>query len=271
LIKPVPGTGLALLDWRQQEFGIGAALSGDRAMMAAYQSGDPFLAFAVSAGVAPPSATPDSHGAIRDRFKACALGVQYGMTAARLARQAQLDEPQAQALLDRHRSTFARFWSWSDSVENHALLHGELQPVFGWRIAVGSNANPRSLQNFPMQANGAEMLRLACCLAVEGGIKVCATIHDAILIEAPLDEFTATIANAQRIMADASSTLLDGFRLRTSGQTAIAPDRWCDERGRTVWAAVEQLTGAEATPAHQREGSCSPKSTRPISSMSLEG
>ena len=36
-----------------------------------------------------------------------------------------------------------------------------------------------------MQANGAEMLRLACCLATERGIEVCAPVHDAVLICAP--------------------------------------------------------------------------------------
>jgi hypothetical protein len=43
LIKPPPGHGLAYIDWRQQEFGIAAALSGDMAMQAAYLSGDPTL------------------------------------------------------------------------------------------------------------------------------------------------------------------------------------------------------------------------------------
>jgi hypothetical protein len=62
------------------------------------------------------------------------------------------------------------------------MLHGTLHTVFGWCVHVGEAANPRSLRNFPMQANGAEMLRLACCLATECGIEVCAPIHDAVLI-----------------------------------------------------------------------------------------
>jgi hypothetical protein len=36
----------------------------------------------------------------------------------------------------------------------------------------------------PCGANGAEMLRLACCLATERGIEVCAPVHDAILCPA---------------------------------------------------------------------------------------
>jgi hypothetical protein len=40
-IKPAQGYALAYIDWEQQEFGIGAALSGDSSMAKAYLSGDP--------------------------------------------------------------------------------------------------------------------------------------------------------------------------------------------------------------------------------------
>ena len=81
LIKPPPGHGVAYVDWRQQEFGIAAALSGDPRMLEAYSTGDPYLAFARQAGAVPPDATKDSHGAIRELYKTCVLGVQYGMEA----------------------------------------------------------------------------------------------------------------------------------------------------------------------------------------------
>jgi hypothetical protein len=54
------------------------------------------------------------------------------------------------------------------------------------------------VMNFPMQANGAEMLRLACCLAIERGLAVCAPVHDAILIEAPLAEMTSMWPRCRR-------------------------------------------------------------------------
>ena len=44
LIQPRRGWGLAYIDWEQQEFGIAAALSGDPRMLAAYDTGDPYLA-----------------------------------------------------------------------------------------------------------------------------------------------------------------------------------------------------------------------------------
>ena len=59
-----------------------------------------------------------------------------------------------------------------------------------------------------MQANGAEMLRLACSLTTEAGIRVCAPVHDAILIEAKSDEIDKQVALTISLMEEASSLVL---------------------------------------------------------------
>ncbi|MGD9671450.1 MAG: DNA polymerase [Hyphomicrobiaceae bacterium] len=241
LVRPDPGKGLALIDWCQQEFSIAAALSGDTAMQAAYQAGDPYVAFAVTAGAAPEGATAVTHPDVRAQFKACALGVQYGMGARTLARMLNTPLADAERLLERHRRIFPRFWHWSDAIEAEGLLHGRLHSVFGWQVAVGADANPRFLRNFPMQANGAEMLRLACCLTTEAGIRVCATLHDALLIEANLEDLEKAIADTQRLMAEASAIVLDGFELRSEVRCVRYPGRLGDERGRVIWSTIEKL------------------------------
>ena len=174
LIQPKPGYGVAYVDWSQQEFGIAAILSEDPAMLQAYQSGDPYLTFARQAGAVPFGATKATHGPIREQYKACALAVQYGMGADSLATRIGRTPVEAQELLKMHRRTYPKFWQWSDAAVDYAKLNGLLHTVFGWPIRLGSTTNttksagnPRSLRNFPMQANGAEMLRLACCLATE--------------------------------------------------------------------------------------------------------
>jgi hypothetical protein len=75
-----------------------------------------------------------------------------------------------------------------------------------------------------MQANGAEMLRLACCLATERGIEVCAPVHDAVLICSPLDRLEDDIANMRAAMAEASKIVLAGFELRTDVMRVRYPD-----------------------------------------------
>ena len=161
---------MAYVDWSQQEFGIAASLSGDAAMMDAYRSGDPYLAFGKQAGRIPADGTKRTHGAERELFKACVLGVQYGMGPSRWPGRIGKPTAYGRELLRLHRETYPRFWRWSDGAESHAMLLSRLHTVFGWTVRVGPDANPRSLRNFPCQANGAEMLRLACCLATERGV-----------------------------------------------------------------------------------------------------
>ena len=266
LIMPPPGYGVAYVDWAQQEFGIAAALSGDLAMQEAYRSGDPYLAFAKQAGAVPPDATKKTHGPTRELFKQCVLAVQYGMGAESLACRIGQPPVVARDLLRAHHETYRSFWRRSDASLDHAMLADELHTVFGWHIHVGENPNPRSLRNFPMQANGAEMLRLACCLATERGIEICAPVHDAVLICAPLDRLESDIAKMRAAMAEASRIVLSGFELGTDCPDEYDehgkpieyppiirhPRRYMDGRGVAMWDQVVSLIARHA-PAAKRE------------------
>jgi len=66
----------------------------------------------------------------------------------------------------------------------------EVFKVFGREIHADGTTRARTLANFPMQANGAEMLRLACWLATERGILVCTPVHEPLLVEGPADEIS---------------------------------------------------------------------------------
>lgn len=248
LIKPEPGRALAYIDYEQQEFAIGAALSGDEAMMAAYASGDPYLAFAKQARAVPQDATRTSHKTEREQFKICALAVQYGMGAESLARRLQTCPARAQELLDLHRRTYPRYWTWSDAVLDHALLRGHLHTRFGWKVHAGAEPNPRSLRNFPMQGNGAEILRLACIALTEAGIAVCAPVHDAVLIEAGTHDINEVVVWCQQLMCRASQAVLGGFPLRTEVKIVRHPDRYTDPRGTRMWETVNRLLGPMGDP-----------------------
>ncbi len=75
LIRPIDGWALAYIDWKQQEFGIAAALSGDLAMQKGYFSGDPYLEFSKQAGLVPENATKQTHPDQRRLCKAAVLAV----------------------------------------------------------------------------------------------------------------------------------------------------------------------------------------------------
>jgi DNA polymerase I-like protein with 3'-5' exonuclease and polymerase domains len=163
---------------------------------------------------------------------------------------AKINQPVARArqLLSLHKQTYRTFWKWSDSAVDEALLNGRLWSVFDWQILVTQNINARSLRNFPMQANGAEMLRVACILMVDAGIRVCAPVHDALLIEAPVDQLDRTVAKAQAIMRRASSIVLNGFELGSDAKLIVYPDRYMDERGTRMWEAVMGIVQGQIEP-----------------------
>lgn len=264
LIQPPPGYGLAYVDWSQQEFGIAAALSNDDKMMEAYASGDPYLAFAKQAGAVPPDATKHSHKAARDQFKACVLAVQYGMGAESLAYRINQPMARARELLDLHRRTYRRFWAWSDGVLHQALLGGRLWTTFGWQLFTDDTPNGRSLCNFPMQANGAEMLRLACIRLVADGVRICAPVHDAILIEAPLAELDDAVAHTQAVMRAASAAVLGGFMLESDAKIMRYPGRYMDERGEAMWNAVMGQLGDARKVGAGGTATCPPAGHLPV-------
>jgi hypothetical protein len=148
---------------------------------------------------------------------------------------------QAKDLLDKHKQMYRKFWKWSDAAVDYGMLHSKLWTAYGWTVHVGENPNPRFLRNFLMQGNGAEMLRLACCFLTLSGIRVCAPIHDAVLIEAPLKELDDTICEAQALMAQASRVVLSGFELRTDVDVIRHPDRYKDARGTKMWETVQGI------------------------------
>jgi hypothetical protein len=102
-----------------------------------------------------------------------------------------------------------------------------------------------TIKNWKMQANGAEMTRLACCLATERGVRVCGPIHDAILIEAPLDDIDDAVDTARAAMEEASREVLEGHTVPVDAEVVRWPDRYRpkDDRDRDMWERVLRLAG----------------------------
>jgi hypothetical protein len=246
LIKPPEGHGIAYLDFGSQEIAIAAALSGDQAMIEAYTSGDPYMGFAKQAGLAPPDATKKTHKAARNRCKVIVLGVGYGMGAKSMTYSAGFHIAEARESLQRHRETYRVFWNWAEGNVNVALAGGELKTVYGWPLRCGPDRepNPRSLLNFPMQANGAEMMRLAACMGTEAGLKVCAPIHDALLLEAPLDRLGEDIFHLKALMVKTSEMVMGVLACRVDAEVVRYPDRYRDEGGGEMWDKVMGLLQA---------------------------
>src|SRR5262249_22204498 len=117
-----------------------------------------------------------------------------------------------------------------------------MQTVYGWRLYLDRNPNPRSLLNWPMQSHGAEMMRIAAIAASEAGIKICAPIHDAFLIEAPLAQLDEQVSLMREIMSKAGRYVTGGMDIRTDAEQIVRfPDRYMDERGMVMWNRVLEI------------------------------
>lgn len=245
LIKPAEGMAVAYVDFSQEEFAIIAAYSGDPAMLADYESGDPYLGFAIRAGLAPPWATKASHKAIRDRCKQLVLATQYGQEAASIALVLNISQAKAEQLLDQYWTTYHVARDWLRRVAATAALEGELRTPLGWTVTYAPGCkkfNRRSAQNFPAQAGGAEILRVAATGLVSRAIRVVALVHDAVLLECPIADLDRVVPLTQKIMADAAEAII-GIPLRSDAKVVTYPDRYIDGRGHETWELIMWLLG----------------------------
>jgi DNA polymerase-1 len=254
LIKPEPGRALAYIDYSSMEFLAAAAMSdghvgANNPMLELYRSGDPYTGFGKAIGSIAPDATSETAGveAIRDRLKVLCLGTQYGMQTLTLSTRMGVSDIEAHEMLLHHRGLFSQYWHWSEDWLHHSLDSGTMRTVFGWECSTGiTEFNERSIRNWPVQSNCADLFRLACVWGMRHGLTLIAPVHDAVLLEAPEDRIEADVALMQEIMRRASRVILnptaDGtIELRTKAQIIRYPDRFTDSRGTELWETVLKL------------------------------
>ena len=156
----------------------------------------------------------------REQFKVVALGVLYGLSAEGLARKLNVPPCHGRELLRMHQQTFRAFWDWSDQIEmRRRCSPAACGPCSAGRFTSAATRTRGSSATSRCRRNGAEMMRLACCLATERGIAVCCPVHDALLVEGPAD---GIVRSSRRPPGDAG-----GDRVGPAGFPA--PDR-CQDR-----------------------------------------
>jgi hypothetical protein len=237
LIVPRPGFALASIDWKTQEIAIAAALSGDEKLLAAYRSGDVYIAFARDAGIMAPCVVDRE---VRQICKTIVLGIQYLMGPESMAYRAGISVREARHFLALHRRTYKKFWQWAEDTIATALFTRQMTTRFGWRRGILADPNVRSIQNWPIQSHGAEMMRAVMIAATETGLNICAPIHDAFLLEAPIENIEKDTA-ALRVIMRAAGTAVVGVPIETDAKTIRPPERYVDERGVVMWEKVLRL------------------------------
>ena len=219
LLKPPRGTALVELDFTAEEITIVAGLSGDERMIADYQE-DPYWRFAVRAGLARSDASIDER--LRDLCKPVCLGMNYGMTPYGIRAKTKKSLDWSRDIHTRHRHIYPGFHQWLGDIIAQARFDGVIASPFGWRQIVTADTRTRSLMNFPAQAGGSDVMRLAAIVATECGITIAAPQHDAFWILTPLDEVESTIARMTEIMVEAGR-LVAGIPIRVKVEAVV---RW---------------------------------------------
>jgi DNA polymerase-1 len=254
LIRPQRGRALAYLDWVSQEYAICGVLSGDRNMLACYGAGDVYVQFAILAGAVPREATRQSHPIERKLYKRVALALGYGMRWFGLMKALQISETAAKRLCGDYERVFSAYCDWKEGQLDNFFRTGRITTTLGWPLHRSGYTKPNTVFNFPIQGNAAEMLRIAIAETHLRGVSICAPLHDALLIEAPIWKIERAVQLTREAMAIASKTILSGFELRVDcqddkivkgrlvrGDITRFPQRFYSEDGAEFWNRIQKL------------------------------
>lgn len=248
IIQAPPGQAITGADFANQEFLIAALESGDRDMVAAYDTGDPYLAFAKLINMVPSTATKKTHPDERNLAKALILGLQYGLGIKKLAVKLTRDtgkivtEDMAKELRNAHKSAYPRYWEWQEEqignqfkgVDGEYQLQRFLVSRDGWYL-YGDNPSLLSVANFPIQSAGAVVLRKAVEFCHSRGLKVIAPLHDAIYIEHSIPDTDTH----EQLLVDSMNDAFKfyyGRGIRIDAETHEHGEEWIEEKGaKTYW------------------------------------
>jgi hypothetical protein len=226
LIKPRDNQLFIEFDWEQQEIAIGAALSGDKKYLELYDNtdNDVYLTLAKMARAIPSDGNREMYESERQTFKTIQLGLSYGKGAQSLAYDLyassrdefgsyKLDLTEAEIKADEiynwHKQTFSVYWAWIDQNIKNARKNGYIKSKDDWFYFVGHEVRDTQLINFPMQANGAAILRKAVILVNElNDIDLVGTLHDSLLVNCDLESQERTIASVKSCMDNAVDYIL---------------------------------------------------------------
>ena len=174
---------------------------------------------------------------MRKKCKESVLGGMYGLGAEALAYKHGISVAEARDLQAMVPRLYPVFDAWLKRVLNKARMGRTIYAALGWPIEIkGFDDRRGTYLNFPMQANGAEIMRLATIYIIDAGLELCAIIHDAFMILSPADRIDGDMSSLGECMRRASRVVLDGFELRLDPKVILHPHRYeADERSRQQW------------------------------------
>lgn len=231
LIQPRPGRAIVGIDYAQQEFLLAGLLSGDKNMIKAYHSGDPYLATGKTAGAIPQDGTKAEYQELRDKFKSTVLGIQFQMAAFGLSGKLTRDlgypvsEEEAQDLIDLMAEAYPDYEDYKHEIVATYEEQGYLRNPCGWTM-FGDNPNRRSVGNFPIQGAGSSIMRKGVLNAMDRKLQVILTLHDAIYVECPTSEISFVLHTLAGSMDEAFKYYFKGTSVEQAAVCRMDPTVW---------------------------------------------
>ncbi|HEV3379433.1 MAG TPA: DNA polymerase I [Trebonia sp.] len=209
---------LLTADYSQIELRIMADLSGDAALIAAFESGHDFHAATASRvfGVSPADVTPEQ----RAKIKAMNYGLAYGLSAFGLSGQLRISVDEARGLMDEYFKEFGGVRDYLQSIVAQARIDGYTSTIMGRRRylpdLVSDNRQRREMAermalNAPIQGSAADvikvaMLRVAAALPAAGlRSRMLLQVHDELIFEVTPGELDALTDLVKAQMGGAAS------------------------------------------------------------------
>jgi DNA polymerase-1 len=198
-----PGCVLVGADYSQIELRVMAHLSGDPALIAAFESGDDVhdrtarSIFKVQGALDP---------GLRARAKIVNFGIMYGMGARSLAQQMGIPLAEAQAFIAEYFRVFGGVRAFLDLTMKDAREKGWVSTLLGRRrylpgldSAHGGerSATERAAINTPIQGSAADLMKLAMIHVADAlkahipSARLLLQVHDELLLECAIDDADA--------------------------------------------------------------------------------
>ena len=211
-------------DYSQIEMRLMAHLSGDEALIEAFNSGEDLHRTMASMVFGTPVA--DVTGEERSRIKATSYGLAYGLSSYGLAAQLGIPVPEAAALRERYFERFGKVRDYLEGLVAQARADGYTQTMFGRRRYLpdlrSTNRQRREMAeraalNAPIQGSAADIVKIAmmdvAAALSEAGLasRLLVQIHDELLLEVAPGEEAAVeeLVRAQMASPVALSVPLD--------------------------------------------------------------
>ncbi|OIQ24981.1 DNA polymerase I [uncultured Vibrio sp.] len=212
------GHKILAVDYSQIELRIMAHLSGDKALLDAFQQGKDIHAATAAEIIGVP--IEDVTSEQRRQAKAVNFGLIYGMSAFGLAKQLGIARGEAQRYMDTYFERYPGVMQYMEDTRSTATENGYVETIFGRRLhlpeiksrnGMRRKAAERAAINAPMQGTAADIIKKAMLLVDEwiqtqdeGRVKLLMQVHDELVLEVEESVLGEIESKVQQLMESAA-------------------------------------------------------------------